>query len=219
MRERETTYEDSFLGNTILQYSKQHIGLDENILMPILQRYDETLEKHCRVFAFRFDVHLPKNVEDSDNKHFSRFQAHFIKKEKRAGYDPAYVAVREKSDEDGVHYHEVVLVDGNSTSNIFYHIENANDALNSEFGYAPGSKSGLINDCTKDKNGQPQENGVLIERDPSKRKDAESRSFRHASYLGKVAQKDPSKGTRELFASRLTKLSPVERIMREDVEP
>lgn len=141
MRKREITYEDSFLGNTILQYSKQHIGLDENILMSIMQRYDVMLEKHCRVFAFRFDVHLPKNVEDSDNKDsdnkdFSRFQAHFIKKEKRAGYDPAYVAVREKSDDDGVHYHEVVLVDGNTTDNIFYHIKNANDAFNSEFGNA-----------------------------------------------------------------------------------
>lgn len=206
MKERDLTFDKSFLGNSILQFTEKKIGLDENILMKLVERYDDMQERHCKVFAMRFDVHMPEGVATADNDLFRKFQAHFIKKEKRQGYDPAYVAVREISAAGLIHYHELLLVNGSETERIHRHIHNANEALNSTLGYPAGTRSGLINDCTHTRDGKPQKNGILIRRKlPCQENKAENDSFRHASYLAKDEQKDPLKHKHEVFSSRLPK--------------
>jgi hypothetical protein len=203
-RKRVLTFAREFFGNPILQFTKQNIGLDADILGTIYEQIDNKLA-HCPVtYAMRFDVHMPKDLKVADNRLFSRFQAHFIKKEKRAGYDPSYVAVREESPQGGVHYHEWLLVNGKRTERICNHIKNANEALNSALGYPPGTRSGLINDCTKDRNGKSQRNGIMIDSRSYLAENQEKDCFRQASYLAKDSQKDNiMKGQHEIFSSRL----------------
>lgn len=203
-RKRVLTFEREFLGNPILQFTKQNIGLDADILGTIYEQIDNKLA-HCPViYAMRFDVHMPKDLKVPDNRLFSRIQAHFIKKEKRAGYDPSYVAVREESPQGGVHYHELLLVNGKRTERICNHIKNANEALNSALGYPPGTRSGLINNCTRDRNGKEQRNGIMIDSRSYTAGSREKDCFRQASYLAKDSQKDNiAKGQHEIFSSRL----------------
>lgn len=204
MKKRSLTYERTFLGNPILQFTKQNVGLDENLLMNIYLHLDNKLSRCPQTFAMRFDIHMPKDMKVPDNRLFSRFQAHFIKKEKRAGYDPDYVAVREESKRSGIHYHELLLLDGKKTERIFNHIKNANEALNSALGYPAGTRSGLINDCTKDRNGKSQRNGIMIDSRSYIAKNQEKDCFRQASYLAKNSQKDNTEKSRhEIFSSHL----------------
>jgi len=208
MKKRNLTHENQFNGMPVLQYTNQEIGLDTNILHCIHDRMEDMLSRHSKVFAMRLDVRKPDSVQDEKNEWFSQYQAHFIKKEKRAGYDPAYIAVREVSENGKVHYHEYLMVNGNKTQNIHNHIENANSVMNTMQGLNPGEHSGLIDDCTHDRNGNPQVNGEMINPKTWEGQCAQQASFRHASYLAKDVQKNTPKGTRELFASQIKKETP-----------
>ena len=204
MKKRKLTFDREFLGNPILKFTKQNIGLDEDILTNIHKHLENKLSRCPQTYAMRFDVHMPEEAETRDNRLFSRFQAHFIKKEKRAGYDPDYVAVREESETGKVHYHELLLLIGKKTERIYSHIKNANEAMNSAMGYPAGTVSGLINDCTKDKNGNPQRNGIMIDSGNRTAENGAKDCFKRASYLAKDSQKDNTeKGRHEIFTSRL----------------
>lgn len=208
-RKRELTFERFYLGKTILQFTTQNIGLDENILFKIYQVYDKMFSKHKRVYAMRFDMRLPAGVDTSDNCAFRRFMAYFMQAERRLGNDPEYCAVREESESKGVHYHILLLLDGNRTRRSFNHIELANRIFNKKFGYPSWKYTGMINDCTKDSYGRRHPNGYLIDRDDyySPGDTNENSSFRQASYLAKASQKDHTKKMREIFSSRLEYLN------------
>lgn len=208
MRKRELTFERSYLGNQILQFTTQKIGLDTNILSKITQLYDQMFSKHKRVFAMRFDMRLPAGTDTSDNSAFRRFMTYFIQAEKRAGNDPVYIAVREESETKSVHYHILLLLDGDRTRRSFYHIKLANHIYNLKFGYSEDTYTGMINDCTKDEYGRRHPNAYLINRDDFYQKaNNENPSFRQASYLAKASQKNPKERMRELFSSRLEYLN------------
>lgn len=204
MKKRNLIFDKVFQDNPVLQFTRQNIGLDADILQKLHEHFDYKIA-HCpRTFVMRFDVHMPQGIAEQDNKVFSRFQAHFIKKEKRAGYDPEYFAVREESRNGGVHYHEVIFLDGKKTERIYSHIKNANDALNSTLGLQEGTLSGLINDCTKDRKGKSQRNGIMIDRGSCTAVNSENDCFRQASYLAKDSQKDSTgKWQHEIFSSRI----------------
>jgi hypothetical protein len=208
-RERELTFERFYVGKPILQFTTQKIGLDKNILFRIFQLYDYMFAKHGRVYSMRFDLRLPPEVDaSSDNSEFRRFMTYFVQVERRWGNDPMYCAVREESDTKGVHYHILLLLDGNRTRNSYYHIELANKIYNKKFGYPEGKCSGMINDCTKDNYGRKHPNGYLIDRDDYYTSESsENDSFRQASYLAKASQKGHAKRMRELFSSRLEYLN------------
>ena len=207
MKKRDLTFKENFLGNPVLHFTKQNIGLDSDILQTLHDHFDNKLSRCPQTFVMRFDVHLPNDVDAADNSLFSKFQAHFIKKEKRAGYDPEYVAVREKSEKSGVHYHEVLFLDGRKTQMIYNHIKNANDALNSALGYPAGTRSGLINNCTKTRDGKHQINGIMINQRNCAAEDQKKACFKQASYLAKDSQKNSTeKWQHEIFTSRLKPL-------------
>jgi hypothetical protein len=207
-RERELTFERFYLGKPILQFTTQNVGLDENILFKIYQVYDQMFTRHKRVYAMRFDMRLPENVDTSDNSAFRSFMAYFIQAERRYGYDPMYCAVREESETKGVHYHILLLLNGDKTRKSFYHIELANRIFNKKFGYPPRKYTGMINDCTQDGYGRKHPNGYLIDRDAYYQCESnENSSFRQASYLAKASQKNQERRMRELFSSRLRYLN------------
>ena len=207
-RERELTFERFYLGKPILQFTTQKVGLDENILFKICQIYDQMFARHRRVYAMRFDMRLPAGIDTSDNSAFRSFMAYFMQVERRSGYDPMYFAVREESENKGVHYHILLLLNGDMTRKSFYHIELANRIFNKKFGYPLRKYTGMINDCTKDEYGRKHPNGYLIDRDDYyTRESNENASFRQASYLAKASQKDHQKRMREIFSSRLRYLN------------
>ena len=198
MRKRHTIKGNRFNGKEILEYKHRDVGMDTQILERIDEHLTDALERHSKVLVVRFDVRFP---DDDSNRSFSKFQAEFMRKERRAGYDPSYVAVREIGEREGhPHYHEVLLVNGNKTQSIHKHIENANTAMNLTLGIDQEEPTGYIHSCT-DKHG-PLRNGIMIKRDALFPKD-ENDAFRQASYLAKESQKDTPEGMREVFASNL----------------
>ena len=68
MKKRSLTYERTFLGNPILQFTKQNVGLDENLLMNIYLHLDNKLSRCPQTFAMRFDIHMPKDMKVPDNR-------------------------------------------------------------------------------------------------------------------------------------------------------
>jgi len=198
MRKRNTITGHQFNNKEILEFKHKDIGMDTQILEVIDDHLKDALERHSKVFVVRFDVRFP---EDNSNKSFSRFQAEFMRKERRAGYDPAYVAVREVGEQEGhPHYHEFLLVNGNRSQSIQKHIANANAAMNLTLGIESKEPTGLVHSSTS-ATGRLR-NGIMIHRD-ALFQDAENDAFRQASYLAKESQKNTPDGMRELFASNL----------------
>ena len=198
MRKRNTIKGNLFNGKEILEYKHKNVGMDTQILKRIDEHLNDALERHSKVLVVRFDVRFPN---DDSNRSFSKFQAEFMRKERRAGYDPNYIAVREIGEREGhPHYHEVLLVNGNKTQSIHKHIENANTAMKLTLGIDHDEPTGYIHSCA-DKHG-PLRNGIMIKRDASFPQD-ENDAFRQASYLAKESQKDTPEGMREVFASNL----------------
>ncbi len=198
MRKRNTIIGHQFKNKEILEFKHKNIGMDTQILEVIDDHLEDALERHSKVFVVRFDVRFP---EDNSNKSFSRFQAEFMRKERRAGYDPAYVAVREVGEQEGhPHYHEVLLVNGNRSQSIQKHIANANAAMNLTLGIEGNEPTGFVHSSTCTTG--PLRNGIMIKRD-ALFSDDENDAFRQASYLAKESQKDTPDGMRELFASNL----------------
>ena len=151
-----------------------------------------SLQKHCRVFIVRIDIHLPQEM---DQRVIMDFNHRFIEKEKNAGYDPLYIMVRELSSEKKVHYHMVLFLDGNKTNNPYQHFQNARIVLGNVCG-----DYGCINECN---NGH--RNGIMIERNINSYMDLYE-ALRQISYLAKTNQKDNVPG-KTFFYSKVPILS------------
>ena len=152
----------------------------KKILNTIDNVRDDYMGRHSKIFAMRGDVHLP---EGSDQSLIMKFNHRFIESQKNKGYDPAYIMVREISDEGKTHYHMALLLNGQKVQSTYYVFEDMVRILNNVAG--PG---GSINHC--DKEGR---NGIMIKRD-----DPDPRNLqeveRQFSYLAKIEQKDKVKG-------------------------
>ena len=131
---------------------------------------------------------------------FRNFQGKFVKNLERNGLNPHYVAVREQSKEKHAHYHAVLLLDERKTQSFKKHIEKADELWANTVGI-PGKK-GLIDDCTKDRNGNPQKNGLKIKKNNEAFEAQLNTTFKWSSYLAKENTKSDA-SDRELFASRL----------------
>ena len=125
----------------------------------------------------------------------------------RKGLKPQYVAVREQSKEKHQHYHVALLLDGQKTQSIHNHIQTAERLWDLTLGLPEKENGyGLIDDCTTNRNGDKQENGVMLRYDDPWRYDKKESCFRRASYLAKTTTKSNTpKGQRELFSSRIPK--------------
>ena len=214
MRNEKITYEDQYQGHPIMTDKARSLGCKEAILQKVDQMMTDMSNRHSKVFFMRYDVRFPKSYEHpNDNKHFSQFQEAFIKNRKRAGYDPAYIAVRESSREKHQHYHVALMLDGHKTRSIHDHIQTAERLWEKTLNLPPKyddeeheTNCGLIDDCMRNRQGQPQENGVMLRKDDPDYDSKYDQCFRRCSYLAKVNQKDSSpKHQREVFSSRIPK--------------
>ena len=214
MRNERITYEEQYHGHPIMTDSTKKQGCKEAILEKINQIMTDMSSRHSKVLFMRYDVRFPQDYEHTnDNELFSQFQESFIKNRKRKGYAPAYIAVREGSREKHQHYHVALLLDGHKTQSIYDHIQTAERLWEKTLNLPPknddagqAASYGLIDDCMRNRQGQPQENGVMLRKDDPEYEHKYDQCFRRCSYLAKVNQKDSSpKHQRELFSSRIQK--------------
>ena len=139
-----------------------------------------SLQRHCRVFVMRMDIHLPKEMFQGVIMDFNH---RFIEKEKNAGYGPLYIMVRENSSEKNIHYHMVLFLDGNKTNNPYPHFQNARIVLGNICG-----SYGCINECN-----DGHRNGIMLERNMTPYNDLCEVLFQ-ISYVAKKDQKEDVTG-------------------------
>lgn len=204
-KNRRLTDKETYAGHPILTNKEKGYKCDKKILDKIEETFEHVLEDHGmdRVFFMRYDVRFPKDkyVETKQgNTLFRRFQSKFIKSLERHDLKPHYVAAREQSREKNGHYHTVLLLDERKTQNIKKHIEKADELWGNTIGLK--GQKGLIDDCTKDRNGKPQKNGLKIKKNSSEFADQLDKTFQWSSYLAKKNTKTTT-SERELFSSRL----------------
>ncbi|MFA6103620.1 MAG: hypothetical protein WC721_15625 [Victivallaceae bacterium] len=201
-KKRVTTDEPEFNNHPIQTDKNRGLRCDKKILKTIEDTAAQAMTND-RVVFIRYDVRMPEGNTDPSNEAFRNGQSNFIKNLKRSGLDPNYVAVREAK-EQRQHYHGCLWVKYKQDKSFDEIIEKANESFASAFN-APENK-GLVDDCTKDKYGNPQQNGIVLRKDDPDYENKVAKTLEWASYLAKVNQKSNTPpGSRELFSSRLTK--------------
>jgi len=157
-----------------------------------------SLQKHCKVFVMRMDIHLPQEMDQSLIMDFNH---RFIEKEKNAGFDPLYIMVRELSSEKNIHYHMGLFLDGNRTNNPYQHFQNARIVLGNICG-----SYGCINECN-----DGHRNGIMIERNTATYNDLFEVLIQF-SYLAKIKTKEDVPG-KTFFYSKV----PILPLSNEDI--
>jgi len=157
-----------------------------------------SLQKHCRVFIVRIDIHLPQEMDQSLIMDFNH---RFIEKEKNAGYDPLYIMVREYSSEKHIHYHMGLFLDGNRTNKPYQHFQNARIILGNICG-----SYGCINECN-----DGHRNGIMLERNMTPYSELYE-VLRQISYLAKIKTKEDVPG-KTFFYSKV----PILPLSNEDI--
>ena len=170
--------------------------MNETIVSKLDELLIDYIERHCKTFVMRLDVHLPKGMQQDG---IMTFNHRFIEKEKRAGYDPVYVMAREISKKGNVHYHMALFLNGNKTKSIYPHIKNAETVLNNVVGEEKMDEA-WIERCNKG-----HRNGILLKRDAINLKDLREVK-RQSSYLAKLEQKENVIG-RTFFTSKNKKMA------------
>ena len=158
----------------------------------------KALQRHCRVFVLRIDVHIPQEIV---LQVISVFNHRFIEKEKIAGYDPLYIVAREISFGKRIHHHMALFLDGNKTNNPYQHFENARIVLRNYCG-----SYGEINECNDN-----LRNGIMIDRNSTTYNNLYE-VLRQISYLAKKTQKDNVPG-KTFFYSKV----PILPLANEDI--
>jgi len=110
----------------------------------------------------------------------------------------------ERSREKHQHYHGILLLDGQKTQSIHNHIQKAEELWASALNLPVDQNNGLIDDCTKKRDGSPQKNGIMLRKDDPDYDIKVKRCFEWGSYLSKPSTKDFPKGTRTHGSSRIT---------------
>ena len=171
-------------------YHTLNMPMNKKILKTTDNLIDDFFDRHSKLFGMRQDVHLP---EGSDQSLIMKFNHRFIESQKNKGNAPAYVMVREVSDEGKIHYHMVLLLNGQKVQSTYNVFKDAERILFNVAG--PG---GSINHCD---NGH--RNGITVKRDdPDPRNMNELK--RQFSYVAKTEQKGNVKG-KTFFRSQLKK--------------
>ena len=203
----KTTTEETYHGYPIMTDKTRGLACDAKVLNENERQFDYAEETKSKVFFMRYDIRFPERLDHADNGVFREFQSKFMKNLSRKGLKPQYVAVREQSKEKHQHYHVALILDGQKTQNIHNHIQTAERLWDSTLGLpARENGYGLIDDCTKSRSGETQENGVMLRYDDPWRGDKKDDCFRRASYLAKTSTKgNTPKGQREMFSSRIPK--------------
>ncbi len=180
------------------------INVDKAIDKRVSQLIEHVCAKHNKVLPVRFDIRYPHDAyAPGDNKDITRMMAKFIQHYRRLKVDVDYIWVREQKNSHNPHYHCAVFLDGNKTMNPKHVFSNAAKYWKSTIN---SNNEGLINNCTKSKNGTAHPNGIPLIRSKEYYHDSLARVERQMQYLTKEADKAPPKdGLRNFGMSRIPK--------------
>lgn len=203
MNTRKITYENEYKGYPILTDKEKKQGCYIDILKAIKENMDEMTESHNKTLFMRYDIRTP-NDKRMDDKTLRHFHANWMKNLKvYEGLDPKYVLVKEQSREKHKHYHGVLLLDGNKIQNIQKPLKKGEELLSRALKIDHTVNNGLINDCTRGRDGKDQKNGIMLRKDDPDYEDQKKVCMEWASYLAKEnTKKNMPKGTRTFSTSR-----------------
>ena len=166
-----------------------NMPMEQKILNATSNVMNDYMKRRSKMWVQRIDVILPEGM---DQKMISIFNQRFKECEKKQGFDPAYVMVREVSSQGRTHYHMALFLNGQKTMHVQQHFDNAQRILNN---VAPGGHIDYCNDGHR--------NGIMIKRNAPDPEDL-TEVQRQVSYLAKTHQKAGVKG-KTFFSSRIKK--------------
>lgn len=174
-----------------------NLPVKENILTRITELLETFTQKHSKTLVIRFDVHYPETYKTTGrNWDIMKFTAVLIQKHKRNGLDPHYIWVREREKSANPHYHFCLLLNGNKAQKWYHIVEDVEVLWHLAL---KADVAGCINYCNKDKYGNKQNNGIMLDR-AKPDFDIKFRSVhRHLSYLAKERGKTLPRGAARNF--------------------
>lgn len=201
---RDCTDAPEFNQHPILTDKAKGLLCDTKILKTIDDTATRALATDNPIMFMRYDVRMPNGNNVQSNIGYRNGQANLMKNLKRSGLAPHYVVVREQKNAEHQHYHGCLWVKYKKDKSFNYIINKANESFASAFG--DPTLNNLVDDCTKDKYGNLQQNGILMSQNDPDYETKVADTLEWASYLAKVNQKSNTPpGSRELFSSRLSK--------------
>jgi hypothetical protein len=202
---------NTYNGNALSESCKNNQGFYVEILQAIKLLLEEMINRHSSVFFVRFDLTYPagSSLRYPDNNDLvSKFSETLALYCKRKGYDPRYLWVRELSVTGQIHYHFMLLLNGNV-------IQNAHSLI---LGYATKlwqhylgieDGKGLVHLCRSKENSCYYDDlygGVKIKRKDPHFQQVYEKCYEIASYLAKRYSKEGSPAyTNRFRCSRLNR--------------
>lgn len=184
---RGNTYKDQ-----ALSYSeKGNLGFYVKILDVIEAQFRYMTSRHGKVFFVMFGLNYPagscSNYPDN-NELLSRFLEALKLHCSRKSLDPHYLWVREKSTTGQIHYHCILLLDGNKIQNAYGILEKATALWTMSLGVEDGR--GLVHSNFSSNHSAESfyytpYRGVKIVRADPQFEEVYGRCFQVASYLAK----------------------------------
>lgn len=194
MPRNNLTHDDNYRGLPIRP--EPELGNCLDILEAIHLRLDDMVDRHCRVFAVRFDLTLPWETGNvPHNRYVQAFADAFCRYLHGLGIDHHYTWVREQPGPDAQpHWHLLLLMDGNRTWSFYGgHSETATRLWAEALGTVP--RPGLVHLCTWTEANDGDfpyvgNGGVMIRRNSPDCEAAYRLLFHRASYLAKATTKE-----------------------------
>ena len=171
----------------------QNFSFDEEILRTNIALLIDSLRTHSRIYVMKMGMHLPQSV---DSEKISTFAQRFVEKEKKDGYDAAYIVARDDNTNGNTNYQMGLILDGTKTKNASAHIDNANKILQDVIG-PEYSADGMI---------EKSNPGIVVNaQDIAKEKFADyDEAYRQLSLLAKDNPTAKEKG-KAFFYSKMKK--------------
>lgn len=175
---------------------KGHLGYYVKILDAIENLFDHMVSKHGKVFFFMFGLSYPKSSYSNytdNNILLSEFMEDLIRYYKfEMLYDPCYLWARERSDSGQVHYHCVLLLNGNKIRNGHTILRKVTELWGRCLGIENGS--GLVHSSFNKKEKRDpfycnKNNGILLIRCSLQFNQLYEQCYKAASYLAKCFSK------------------------------
>lgn len=175
--------------------------LKENMEKKLTELTDYVTSKHSKTLATRIDVTYPRSHNaPADNSDMSKAMAKYVQKNKRKGVDTYYFFAREQVTSHNPHFHLAVFQNGHKVQSGY--------KVKKDFEELWGSTlkidvTGCVHYCDKDKNGNKQPNGVMLDRAKPDYDEKCSQVKRRNRYLVKSFGKgQPKDGIRDFGMSR-----------------
>ena len=186
---------NTFNGKPLSESGKNSQGFYSEILQATESLFENMIERHSSVFFVRFDLTYPAGSSSrypDNNDLVSRFSETFMLYCNRHGYNPRYLWVRELSGTGQIHYHFMLLLNGNNIQNAHALIlGHATDLWQHYLGIEDGK--GLVHLCRSKENDcyyDDQYGGVKIRSKDPHFQQVYGKCYQVASYLAKRYSKE-----------------------------